>query len=53
MKEYLRMVKERVSQKILARFVQISREENKQEDCLTIAVSVKHMVVNGQVLSFV
>ena len=35
MKEYLNMVKERVSQKFMAKFVQILREENEQADRLS------------------
>ena len=53
MKEYLSMVKERVSQKFLAKFVQIPREENEQANHLAKVASTKHMVINGQVLSFV
>jgi len=53
MKEYLSMVKERVSQKFLAKFVQIPREENEQANHLAKVASTEHMVMNGQVLSFV
>ena len=53
MKEYLSMVKGRVDQKLLAKFVQIPMEENEQVDCLAKAESMEHMVITGQVLSFV
>ena len=53
MKEYLSMVKERVSQKFLAKCVQIQREENEKADHLAKAAFVEHMVINDQVLSFV
>ena len=53
MKEYLSMVKGRVNQKLLAKFVQILMEENEQVDCLAKAESTEHMVITGQVLSFV
>ena len=36
-----------------AKFVQISREENKQADCLAKATSTKHMFIPNKVLSFV
>ena len=47
------MVRERVSQKFLAKFVQILKEENEQVDHLAKVASAEHMVINGQVLSFV
>ena len=53
MKEYLSMVKGRVNQKLLAKFVQIPMEENEQVDCLAKAESTEHMVITGQVLSFI
>lgn len=53
MKEYLSMVKERVSQNFLAKFMQIPREENEQADRLAKAATVEHMVITGQVLSFI
>ena len=53
MKEYLSMVIGGVSQRLLAKFVQISREDNEQVDCLAKATSAKHMVITGQVLSFI
>ena len=43
MKVYLSMVKERVSQKFLARFMQILRKKNEQADRLAKAVSAEHM----------
>ena len=53
MKEYLSIVKERVNQKFMAKFVQIPREENEQPDRLAKAAFVEHMVINDQVLSFI
>ena len=53
MKEYLSIVKERVSQKFMAKFVQIPREENEQADRLAKAAFVEHMVITDQVLSFI
>lgn len=53
MKKYLSMVKGRVSQKLLAKFMQILREENKQADHLAKAASAEHMVITGLVLSFI
>ena len=53
MKEYLTMVRERISQKFSTRFVQIPRGENEQANHLAKAASTKHMVVTSQVLSFV
>ena len=47
MKVYLSMVKERVSQKFLARFVQILRKKNEQANRLAKAVSAEHMVINS------
>lgn len=53
MKKYLSMVKERVSQNFVVKFMQIPREENKQVDRLAKAMSAKHMTINSQVLSFI
>ncbi|XP_065636482.1 G-type lectin S-receptor-like serine/threonine-protein kinase SD1-1 [Quercus suber] len=50
MKKYLSMVEERVSQKFLARFMQILREENEQADHLAKVAFAGHMVVNSQVI---
>ena len=47
MKEDLSMIKERVSQKLLAKFVQILRKENEQANRLAKAASVEHMVITG------
>lgn len=47
MKKYLSMVKERVSQNFVVKFVQIPREENKQVDRLAKAMSAKHMTINS------
>ena len=46
MKEYLSMVRERISQKFLARFMQIPMGENEQADHLAKVASTEHMVVN-------
>lgn len=53
MREYLSMIKGGVNQKLLAKFVQISREKNEQTDCLAKATSTEQMVITSQVLSFV
>ena len=53
MREYLSMIKGKVSKEFLAKFVQILREENEQADRLAKATSAEHMVVTNQVLSFV
>ena len=53
MKEYLSMVKERVSQKFLAKFVQVPREGNEQTDHLAKVASAEHMVITGEVLFFI
>ena len=47
MKEYLSMVKERISQKFSTKFVQISRGENEQVNRLAKAASAQHMVITG------
>ena len=38
---------------LLAKFVQIPREENKHADCLANVASAEHMLIPNQVLSFV
>lgn len=53
MREYLSMIKRKVSEGLLANFVQIPREENEQANCLAKAASTECMVVTNQVLSFV
>lgn len=53
MKKYLSMVKGRKDQSFLFKFVEISREENEQADHLAKVASAEHMVVSGQVLSFI
>ena len=45
MKEYLSMVKERVSKKFLAKFVTIPREENEKTNRLAKVASAEHMDV--------
>ena len=53
MKEYLKMVKIKMSKGFSAKFVQVPREENEQADRLAKATSAEHMDVISQVLSFV
>jgi len=45
MKEYLSMVKEKVSQKFLAKFRQILRENNEHGNQLAKVASIEHMVI--------
>ena len=52
MKKYLEQVKDRVNN-LQVKFFQIPREENEHVDRLAKAASVDHMVIPGQVLSFV
>ena len=52
MKKYLEQVRKRVGD-LQAKFVQISREENEQVDCLAKAASAEHMLTPNKVLSFV
>ena len=52
MKKYLEKVKDRVSS-LQVKFVQIPRKENEYADWLVKAASAEHMVILGQVLSFV
>ena len=52
MKRYLDQVKARIDN-LEARVVQIPREENERADRLAKAVSAEHMVILGNVLSFV
>ena len=52
MKKYLDQVKARIDN-LEARIVQIPRGENKQADRLAKAALVEHMVIPGNVLSFV
>ena len=53
MKEYLNMVKRKVSWGLSAKFVQIPRKENKQVDRLAKVASAEYMDVICHVLSFV
>ena len=53
MREYLCMVKRKVSEGLSTKFVQIPKEGNEQADCLAKAASVECMDVTNQVLSFV
>ena len=53
MKEYLSMVKSKMSEEFLVKFVQIPREENEQVDRLAKAASVECMDIPGQILSFI
>ena len=52
MKKYLDQVKARIDN-LEARIVQIPREENERDDRLAKATSTEHMVIPGNVLSFV
>ena len=52
MKRYLDQVKARIDN-LEARVVQIPREENERADRLAKAASAEHMVIPGNVLSFV
>ena len=53
MREYLNIIKGKVSKGFSAKFVQILREVNQQVDRLAKATSAEHMVIANQVLSFV
>ena len=53
MKEYLSMVKSKMGEEFLVKFVQIPREENEQADRLAKAASVEYTDIPGQVLSFI
>ena len=52
MKRYLDKVKTRIDN-LEARVVQIPRKENERADRLAKAASAEHMVIPGNVLSFV
>ena len=52
MKKYLKQVKDQVSN-LQVKFVQIPREENECADRLAKVASMEHMLIPGQVLSFV
>ena len=52
MKRYLKHVKNRVNN-LQVKFVQIPREQNEHADRLAKAALAEHMVIPGQVLSFV
>ena len=52
MKRYLDQVKARMDN-FEARVVQIPREENERADCLAKAASAEHMVIPGNILSFI
>ena len=53
MKEYLNMVKRKIREGLLTKFVLVLREENEQADGLAKAASVEHIDFISQVLSFV
>jgi len=53
MKEYLSMVKSKISEEFLVKFIQIPWEENEQEDLLAKAASIKYTNITNQVLSFI
>ena len=52
-KKYLKQVRKRVEDDLQAKFVQISKEENKQANHLAKAASAEHMLISIKVLSFV
>ena len=52
-KKYLKQVRKRVEDDLQAKFVQISKEENKQANRLAKAASAEHMLISSKVLSFV
>ncbi|XP_075675194.1 uncharacterized protein LOC142644475 [Castanea sativa] len=52
MKKYQEQVQKRASE-LRTKFVQIPREENEQVDCLAKAASAEHMLISGEVLSFI
>ena len=52
MKKYLEHLKDQVNN-LRVKFVQIPKEENEHADQLAKAASAEHMVISGQVLSFV
>ena len=52
-KKYLKQVRKRVEDDLQAKFVQISKEENKQANHLAKAASAEHMLISSKVLSFV
>ena len=52
MKKYLDQVKARMDD-LEAKIIQIPRRENQRADCLAKAASAEHMVIPGNVLSFV
>lgn len=47
MKKYLSMVKSRVYQNFLVKFVQSPKEENEQVDCLAKAATAEHIAINN------
>ena len=53
MKEYLSMVKDRMSEGFLAKFIEIPREKNEQANHLAKTASARYTDVTSQVLSFV
>ena len=53
MKEYLSMVKDKMSGEFSAKFMQVLREENEKAGRLAKAASTEYMDVTNQVLSFV
>ena len=52
MKKYLDQVKARMDD-LEAKIIQIPRRENQRADCLAKTASAEHMVIPGNVLSFV
>ena len=53
MKEYLSIIKNKISAGFSSKFVHILREENNKENYLAKAASIEYTDVTNQVLSFV
>lgn len=53
MKEYLSIIKSKMSEEFLAKLVQVPREENEQPGYFTRSASIEYTNVTNQVLSFV
>ena len=52
MKKYREQVKNRADD-LQAKIIQILRWENERADCLAKAASVEHMIIPGEILSFI
>ena len=53
MKKYLELIRRRTNQTFVVKFLQVPREENEHADRLAKAASMKHFLVDRQVLSFI